>query len=98
MLSYWIIRALPPRSTAGQLTLDQHIGVRIPGEQPNIPNKYIGLYAGGPDGAFYVRFVSVMCPQMGPGVTGKTPPTKILKKSLDTPDPLTVVYAKSRTQ
>src|SRR5690349_14757076 len=27
--------ALPPRSTAGQLTLDQHIGVRIPGGQPN---------------------------------------------------------------
>src|SRR5215470_11421418 len=26
---------LPPRSTAGQLTLDQHIGVRIPGGQPN---------------------------------------------------------------
>src|SRR5215469_10573946 len=25
---------LPPRSTAGQLTLDQHIGVRIPGGQP----------------------------------------------------------------
>ena len=29
---------LPPRSTAGQLTLDQHIGVRIPGGQP-IDNK-----------------------------------------------------------
>jgi hypothetical protein len=28
--------ALPPRSTAGQLTLDQHIGVRIPGGQPNL--------------------------------------------------------------
>src|ERR1700756_1928151 len=27
-------RLLPPRSTAGQLTLDQHIGVRIPGGQP----------------------------------------------------------------
>jgi integrase len=27
---------LPPRSTAGQLTLDQHIGVRIPGGQPNL--------------------------------------------------------------
>jgi hypothetical protein len=27
-------RSLPPRSTAGQLTLDQHIGVRIPGGQP----------------------------------------------------------------
>src|SRR6476660_9305980 len=26
---------LPPRSTAGQLTLDQHIGVRIPGGQPS---------------------------------------------------------------
>ena len=26
--------SLPPRSTAGQLTLDQHIGVRIPGGQP----------------------------------------------------------------
>ena len=25
---------LPPRSMAGQLTLDQHIGVRIPGGQP----------------------------------------------------------------
>ena len=30
---------LPPRSTAGQLTLDQHIGVRIPGGQPNSPEK-----------------------------------------------------------
>ena len=29
---------LPPRSTAGQLTLDQHIGVRIPGGQPIIFN------------------------------------------------------------
>src|SRR5271165_4569344 len=27
-------QSLPPRSTAGQLTLDQHIGVRIPGGQP----------------------------------------------------------------
>jgi hypothetical protein len=27
-------RLLPPRSMAGQLTLDQHIGVRIPGGQP----------------------------------------------------------------
>src|ERR1700760_1666188 len=26
--------ALPPRSMVGQLTLDQHIGVRIPGGQP----------------------------------------------------------------
>ena len=30
---------LPPRSMVGQLTLDQHIGVRIPGGQPNIENK-----------------------------------------------------------
>jgi hypothetical protein len=30
---------LPPRSTAGQLTLDQHIGVRIPGGQPKIRSK-----------------------------------------------------------
>jgi hypothetical protein len=30
---------VPPRSTAGQLTLDQHIGVRIPGGQPKpLPN------------------------------------------------------------
>ncbi len=29
-----LISSLPPRSTAGQLTLDQHIGVRIPGGQP----------------------------------------------------------------
>src|SRR5579863_4412229 len=28
------VGSLPPRSTAGQLTLDQHIGVRIPGGQP----------------------------------------------------------------
>ena len=28
------LELLPPRSTAGQLTLDQHIGVRIPGGQP----------------------------------------------------------------
>jgi hypothetical protein len=26
--------SLPPRSMVGQLTLDQHIGVRIPGGQP----------------------------------------------------------------
>ncbi len=31
-------RMLPPRSTAGQLTLDQHIGVRIPGGQPQSSN------------------------------------------------------------
>lgn len=30
------VHVLPPRSTAGQLTLDQHIGVRIPGGQPNL--------------------------------------------------------------
>ena len=29
-----IIGLLPPRSMVGQLTLDQHIGVRIPGGQP----------------------------------------------------------------
>ena len=29
---------LPPRSMVGQLTLDQHIGVRIPGGQPNKTN------------------------------------------------------------
>ena len=29
-----VSHSLPPRSTAGQLTLDQHIGVRIPGGQP----------------------------------------------------------------
>src|SRR5207248_1355228 len=29
-------RQLPPRSMVGQLTLDQHIGVRIPGGQPNL--------------------------------------------------------------
>ena len=28
------LRVLPPRSMVGQLTLDQHIGVRIPGGQP----------------------------------------------------------------
>jgi hypothetical protein len=33
---------LPPRSTAGQLTLDQHIGVRIPGGQPT-ENKAVRL-------------------------------------------------------
>ena len=33
------MRSLPPRSTAGQLTLDQHIGVRIPGGQPNLPEN-----------------------------------------------------------
>ena len=32
------LKALPPRSMVGQLTLDQHIGVRIPGGQP-IENK-----------------------------------------------------------
>jgi hypothetical protein len=29
-----ILPVLPPRSMVGQLTLDQHIGVRIPGGQP----------------------------------------------------------------
>jgi hypothetical protein len=29
-----ICGVLPPRSMVGQLTLDQHIGVRIPGGQP----------------------------------------------------------------
>ena len=37
--AFWacaVVRAvpLPPRSMVGQLTLDQHIGVRIPGGQP----------------------------------------------------------------
>ena len=32
---------LPPRSMVGQLTLDQHIGVRIPGGQPNIESKAV---------------------------------------------------------
>ena len=35
------VRLLPPRSTAGQLTLDQHIGVRIPGGQPNPVNHLL---------------------------------------------------------
>ena len=35
---------LPPRSTAGQLTLDQHIGVRIPGGQPNLFNHLRGFF------------------------------------------------------
>ena len=29
-----VFRLLPPRSMVGQLTLTQHIGVRIPGGQP----------------------------------------------------------------
>ena len=33
-------RLLPPRSMVGQLTLDQHIGVRIPGGQPNKSIKF----------------------------------------------------------
>jgi hypothetical protein len=33
---------LPPRSMVGQLTLDQHIGVRIPGGQP-IQNQALTL-------------------------------------------------------
>ena len=36
-------KKLPPRSTAGQLTLDQHIGVRIPGGQPNLLNRLLRL-------------------------------------------------------
>ena len=32
---------LPPRSMVGQLTLDQHIGVRIPGGQPKIESKAV---------------------------------------------------------
>src|SRR5258708_30917686 len=31
----WIISAVPPRSTVGHLPLEQGIGVRIPGGQPN---------------------------------------------------------------
>jgi hypothetical protein len=35
------LRLLPPRSMVGQLPLEQHIGVRIPGGQPNrINNLY----------------------------------------------------------
>ena len=30
-----VSRLLPPRSMVGQLPLEQHIGVRIPGGQPN---------------------------------------------------------------
>ena len=36
---------LPPRSMAGQLTLDQHIGVRIPGGQPLRINNLRLTYA-----------------------------------------------------
>ena|ERR1700683_3428698 len=32
-------RLLPPRSMVGQLPLEQHIGVRIPGGQPNRINN-----------------------------------------------------------
>src|ERR1039458_8119701 len=39
-VTHWIINTLPPRSTAGQLTLDQHIGVRIPGGQPRLFNRF----------------------------------------------------------
>ena len=35
-----VAAVVPPRSTAGQLTLDQHIGVRIPGGQP-ITFRYV---------------------------------------------------------
>src|SRR5712672_2279894 len=33
--THWIISAVPPRSTVGHLPLEQGIGVRIPGGQPN---------------------------------------------------------------
>ena len=35
-------RLLPPRSMVGQLPLEQHIGVRIPGGQPIIHFKWFG--------------------------------------------------------
>jgi hypothetical protein len=35
------LAALPPRSMVGQLTLDQHIGVRIPGGQPDACKRII---------------------------------------------------------
>jgi hypothetical protein len=35
--------SLPPRSTAGHLPLEQVIGVRIPGGQPNLYSALIGL-------------------------------------------------------
>ena len=44
-------RVLPPRSTAGQLTLDQHIGVRIPGGQP-ITFRYLPLFVTLPKSSF----------------------------------------------
>jgi hypothetical protein len=47
---------LPPRSMVGQLTLDQHIGVRIPGGQPM--NTRVLRYPP-PTNSFYVRTMSV---------------------------------------
>ena len=34
-------RLLPPRSMVGQLPLEQHIGVRIPGGQPSFESKAV---------------------------------------------------------
>jgi hypothetical protein len=50
-------RLLPPRSTAGQLTLDQHIGVRIPGGQP----KFLQYLRGFPALTESPRFVLQIC-------------------------------------
>jgi hypothetical protein len=41
VLSLTRLKALPPRSMVGQLTLDQHIGVRIPGGQPRLESKAV---------------------------------------------------------
>src|SRR5579862_6983080 len=55
---------LPPRSTAGQLTLDQHIGVRIPGGQPKNPNKNHGFSDVSGNRCVRLVSVSVSCPQL----------------------------------
>jgi hypothetical protein len=41
------LRLLPPRSMVGQLPLEQHIGVRIPGGQPKQDKLFIISNLGG---------------------------------------------------
>ena len=65
---------LPPRSTAGQLTLDQHIGVRIPGGQPIISS----IHAAFLDCPVSARVSDVLCVRAVSASGPKCPPETAL--------------------
>ena len=62
---------LPPRSMVGQLTLDQHIGVRIPGGQPVKSSSYLSFSADDFPGAFFIRPMSRQIRYSPPGTKFK---------------------------